>query len=294
MKIDDTPTLVDSFIDYLQSVRKLSLHTVEAYRRDLATLISCDDLKNIDINTLRRLLMNASQRGLSAASIARRLSAWRAFFDYLCRREIIHNNPTAGIKPPKKKARLPRALTPDQISHFLETDASSDNWLTLRDNAMFELLYSTGIRVGEMVQLNVEDIDIAADSVYIRRGKGGYGRVTPLGRKAAAALQTWLVKRAAMAKSQALFINYAGGALTTRTVQQRVNYRSRVVGGVSKISPHVFRHSCASHFLQSSGDLRATQDLLGHRDIASTQIYTRLDFQNLARAYDRAHPRAKK
>lgn len=282
------------FIRELAEVRRLSAHTVDSYRRDLDILIAAGigvaaEIKPGDI---RRLLAAESKRNIKPASAARRLSAWRMFFDYLRGRGDIESNPARGVRAPKKPARLPRALTPDETAHFLDAP-KSDSWAALRDAAMFELLYSAGLRVGELTALDLSDMDYAAGAAHVRSGKGGRGRIAPFGTAARDALQNWLPAREKTARCEAVFVNRRGARLSVRAVQYRAAARTAGRGCASRVSPHVLRHSCASHFLQSSGDLRATQDLLGHADIASTQIYTRLDFQNLARTYDRAHPRAK-
>ncbi len=288
----------DQFIHHLEFSRRLSPHTVSSYRGDLHLLaeeLGDISVADIQISDIRRLLMAARKKNIKPTSIARRLSAWRMFFNYLLENKIVSHNPVSGVRPPKKPARLPRALTPDEAAHFLDEKFSSDDWISQRDTAMFELLYSTGLRVGEMAALDIEDMDFAASLASVRRGKGGRGRTTPFGAAAKTALKKWLVVRKPLVAvgCVALFVNRSGQRLSARTMQSRMAIRAALVGS-SKITPHVLRHSCASHFLQSSGDLRATQDLLGHSDIASTQIYTRLDFQNLAATYDRAHPRARK
>ncbi len=285
-----------AFIAEAAAVRRLSPHTVDSYRRDLRILTDAFAAAEIAPGDIRKLLAREGKRGASAASMSRRLSAWRMFFDYLRERGAVASNPARGVRPPKKTARLPRAMTPDETAHFLETvSPSADEWTAARDAAMFELLYSAGLRVGEMLALNTDDLDFAGGIARVRIGKGGRGRNAPFGGRAKTALQKWLAaRRKTGGDAAALFINRRGGRLHSRTVQRRAAMRAAVAGCAGRVSPHVLRHSCASHFLQSSGDLRATQDLLGHADIASTQIYTRLDFQNLARTYDRAHPRAGK
>ena len=285
-----------AFIHELATVRRLSPHTTDSYRRDLDILTAaiCGDAAAVKAGDIRRLLAAEGKRKIKPSSIARRLSAWRMFFDYLRAQGCVENNPARGVRAPKKPARLPRALTPDETAHFLDAPKTG-GWTELRDAAMFELLYSSGVRVGELTALDLSDVDFAEGVARIRSGKGGRGRIAPFGGAARRALQEWLAARQPLAANNAaLFINRRGGRISTRAVQYRAARRAVSRGCAARISPHVLRHSCASHFLQSSGDLRATQDLLGHADIASTQIYTRLDFQNLARTYDRAHPRAKK
>lgn len=285
-----------AFLHEAETVRRLSPHTVESYRRDLRILETLNkDAASVRAADIRNLLLREGGRGASAASIARRLSAWRAFFRHLHHRGAIAANPATGVRAPKKPARLPRAMTPDEVAHFLNTAPAADKWILTRDAAMFELLYSSGMRVGEMLALNTDDLDFGEGAVHIRVGKGGRGRIAPFGEPARVALQNWLVAREKAAKAtNALFVNLRGRRLHSRTVQKRAALRAALAGCAGRVSPHVLRHSCASHFLQSGGDLRATQHLLGHADIASTQIYTRLDFQNLARTYDNAHPRARK
>ena len=273
------------------AARRLSPHTVDSYRRDLQILmesgLAAENIKTVDI---RRLVVSETRRGIHPSSIARRLSAWRMFFGDLQRRGIIEVNPAIGVRAPKKNAPLPRALTPDETAHFLDAPTAKKDIWAMRDRALLELLYSSGLRIGEALSLNAPDLDLSSGMVHIKRGKGGRGRVAPLGDTAKTALKQWLAVRPV--GGDALFVNHRGGRLSARAAQQKTATRATTLGYAGKISPHVLRHSCASHFLQSSGDLRATQELLGHQNISSTQIYTRLDFQNLARAYDRAHPRA--
>lgn len=287
---------IAGFVREAASVRRLSPHTVDSYRRDLQILAdAAPDLAQVQADDIRKLLAQLGARGSAPASMSRRLSTWRTFFDWLQRQGLTSSNPARDVRAPKKKARLPRAMTPDETAHFLNSPTDSGNkWLATRDAAMFELLYSAGLRVGEMLALDVADVDFSDCIVRIARGKGGRGRAAPFGAPAKDALQKWLSLRDQAANTSALFINHRGERLRARTVQKRTLLRAGLAGCAGRVSPHVLRHSCASHFLQSSGDLRATQDLLGHADIASTQIYTRLDFQNLSRAYDRAHPRARK
>ena len=327
-KPDSVSARAESFLAELALRRRLSPHTVAAYRRDLEFLArAAKDAppSAVSAETLRRALARDAALGKHPATAARRLSAWRVFFDHLVENGLAAANPARGLRPPKRPARLPKALTPDETAKLLDAGDSPDSpasakpaasaararadgradaesaALRLRDAAMFELLYSSALRVGELVALDLGDVDWRGGFARVRRGKGGRGRVAPVGKTAMAALEKWRTARALFARppaagdgAEALFISRGGARLGARTVQARLGARARRAGMPGRVSPHVLRHSCASHFLQSSGDLRATQELLGHRDIAATQIYTRLDFQNLAAVYDRAHPRARK
>lgn len=288
----------EEFVHELEAVRRMSAHTVDSYRRDLRILTAGvgGDAAAVTTNDIRRLLAAEGKRKIKPSSVARRLAAWRMFFEYLRKKGRINTNPARAARAPKKPARLPRALTPDETAHFLDAPDGNENGAAARrDAAMFELLYSAGLRVGELTALDVCDVDCESGAAHIRRGKGGRGRVAPFGDAARRALRELLPQREGLNPAdEALFINLRGKRISARAVQLRTAARAQARGSAGRISPHVLRHSCASHFLQSSGDLRATQDLLGHADIASTQIYTRLDFQNLARTYDRAHPRAAK
>ena len=290
-------TQVDSFISHLATVRRLSPHTTNAYRHDLQMLVNAlgdTSAATITPAVLRRLLAENMKTKLHPATLARRLAAWRMFFDYLNETNGTKSNPARAIKPPKKPARLPKALTADETAALLAGD-NDNGMLALRDMAMFELLYSSALRVGEMIALDTTDLDVACHLVYVRQGKGGRGRAAPVGKAALQALEKWLPIRALLLGdtfTSALFISKNKRRLGIRSAQLRLGKLAKKRGLSGGISPHVLRHSCASHFLQSSGDLRATQELLGHKSIAATQIYTRLDFQNLAKTYDKAHPRA--
>ena len=299
----------ESFLAELALRRRLSPHTVAAYRRDLEALARAAKgtaAGEVSPDILRRALARGAAMGNHPSTAARRLSAWRVFFDHLVENGVADSNPARGLRPPKRPARLPKALTPDEAARLLNAKepasapAAADNAeksaLRLRDAAMFELLYSSALRVGELVALDLGDVDWRGGFASVRRGKGGRGRVLPIGGTALAALEKWRTARALFAKpeEEALFVSRSGARLGARTVQTRLGARAKAAGMPGRVSPHVLRHSCASHFLQSSGDLRATQELLGHSDIAATQIYTRLDFQNLAAVYDRAHPRMRR
>ena len=298
MKTTAAEQAVEKFIHYIESVRQLSAHTVAAYRRDLRTLtqgIGEQDPTTVTAIDLHRLLAQRSQA--KATSIARQLAAWRAFYNFLISADCMRINPVLAVVAPKRPAHLPKALTPDEMNSLLATPTDKNDLLSVRDTAMMELLYSSALRLAELTQLNINDIDQAGGFIYVQRGKGGRGRVVPLGKTAAAALAVWLPQRQALlagAAEPALFVGRNKTRLCGRSVQKRIDRHVKKIGFKQTVSPHMFRHSCASHFLQSSGDLRATQELLGHRDISATQIYTRLDFQHLANIYDKAHPRAKK
>lgn len=290
---------VNEFIDYIQQVRQLSPHTVAAYRRDLKKLLDgIGDKAPAEVTAadLQRLL--AAARRAEPATLARQLAAWRAFYKYLVAGGLVKANPVDAVPPPKRRAHLPKALSPDEMTALLKAVPKEEaTWLTVRDQAIMELFYSAALRLSELTRLNIDDIDLSSGYVYVQRGKGGRGRTAPLGTAARQALKDWLAQRRQLlgATAQpALFIGRNLKRLGERAVQKRIAQHVEKNAFPQSVSPHTFRHSCASHFLQSSQDLRATQELLGHKDIAATQIYTRLDFQHLAAIYDTAHPRAKK
>jgi integrase/recombinase XerC len=238
-------------------------------------------------------------RGTGGRSLARALSALRSFLKFLIREGRLQKNVAQGVQAPKAPRKLPEPLDVDEMTRLLSPTASStkptDDPLMIRDTAMLELMYSAGLRLAEMVSLNVGEIDLADGSVSVT-GKGGKTRVVPVGRYAREALVNWQRLRAGLANDgePALFVSQRGGRLTPRAVQQRFRQRGIQQGIESRVHPHKLRHAFASHLLESSGDLRAVQELLGHADIATTQIYTHLDFQRLAEVYDKAHPRARK
>ena len=284
------------FFRHLRSESGASVHTLAAYQRDLTLLQELAagriyaQLAAVDIRGFVRQL---SSRGLSGRSIARVLSAWRAFYRLMGRDKNWTTNPVEGVRPPKSAKKLPAAMTADDVGGFLEA-MPSDDALACRDKAMFELAYSSGLRVSEICGLPLQAVDRSNGMASVF-GKGGKTRLIPIGEKALQALDAWLAVRATLANAQAatVFVGRHGGALTTRAVQARLNYWRLQLGISEPLYPHKLRHSCASHLLQSSGDLRAVQSLLGHASIATTQVYTHLDFQHLAEVYDKAHPRAK-
>ncbi len=293
----DAPRLAaEDFLSDLAYQRVASPHTVAAYRRDLAALAGVAgerSLASLDNTLLRRALMQLHGRGLAARSLARTLSAWRAYYRWLARRGAIAVDPCDGLRAPKQPRTLPKALSVDQTSALL--DAAADDELETRDKAMFELFYSSGLRLSELGSLNADGIDFDAGTVTVT-GKRSKTRSVPVGAKAAAALRAWLTERAglALAAERALFVSRRGTRLAVRSIERRLERWATKQGLGLHVHPHMLRHSFASHVLQSSGDLRAVQEMLGHSNIATTQIYTHLDFQHLAKVYDAAHPRARK
>lgn len=293
--------LVDQYLQHLASERRLSLHTLSAYERDLAVLVRHAQQQAIGAPRhwrefhIRQLVAGLHQRGLSGRSLQRMLSAWRQFFTWLGRQHHIDNNPVAAVRAPKSARRLPRTLDVDQMSRLLDIDANS--WLAQRDHAMFELFYSSGLRLSELANLDLPALDLNSGLVRVR-GKGSKERVVPVGRQAIQALQAWLRVRGECipedTSTPALFISPKGGRIGVRAIQLRLKHYSMKQGLNEPVHPHMLRHAFASHMLESSGDLRAVQELLGHASISTTQVYTHLDFQHLAKVYDAAHPRAQK
>ncbi|GGX89328.1 tyrosine-type recombinase/integrase [Vogesella alkaliphila] len=270
-----------------------SEHTREAYARDIAYLASLTRLEQPEqVNTLavQRALAQLRQQGLSPRSLARILSSWRNLFHWMIRQEHIAANPCAGLRPPRAPQRLPKALSVDATMQLL--DQPSEGRLQWRDHAMFELMYSSGLRLSETTALNVADLDLSQQLVKVS-GKGKRERLLPVGRSAVDALQRWLEVRGS-AQDDALFVSEQGTRLSSRQLARRLEKWRLQSDCEQHVHPHMLRHSFASHILQSSGDLRAVQEMLGHANLATTQIYTSLDFQHLARVYDGAHPRAKK
>jgi integrase/recombinase XerC len=288
--------LLRGYLEHLSNERRLSRHTVAHYARDIAsflTLAGGVPLKRVDEQQVRRHVAQLHAQGLDGRSLARMLSAWRGFFSYLARDHGYTHNPCAGVRAPRTAKRLPHALSPDEAARLMEIAAAGP--LELRDKAIVELLYSSGLRLSELTGLEQHDVNVRDATVRVT-GKGAKTRVVPVGRLALAALQAWVPARGELARpgEKALFVGREGKALGARAVQARLKYWARKLGLADKVHPHALRHSFASHLLQSSGDLRAVQEMLGHASISTTQVYTHLDFQHLAKAYDAAHPRAKK
>jgi integrase/recombinase XerC len=290
---------LERFERHLATERRLSAHTVAAYRHDLATLSQwcdrngLDDWTALDHQHVRTFAARSHARGLKGRSIQRRLAALRTFFAFLQREGAMRRNPGLDVPAPKAGRRLPNVLDVDQMARLLAFEPA--NALEVRDLALMELLYSGGLRLAELTGLSVGDIDLKQGGARVL-GKGRKERIAPIGAKAVQALQRWLEQRPAVARPdcQALFVGRSGRALSPRAVQLRVVARARAQGLAQRVHPHLFRHSFATHLLESSRDLRGVQELLGHSDISTTQIYTHLDFQHLARTYDQAHPRAKR
>lgn len=291
------PQVIKRFLDEIATQRRASPHTLAAYRRDLLRLLEVapdTPPENLGTAQLRRGLMQLHARQLASRSIARTLSAWRSFYAWLARRGAIAHNPAETLVAPKQAKPLPKALGTDQTAALL--NAEPTDALEVRDAAMFELLYSSGLRLAELVSLDWPGgLDLANGEVVVT-GKRRKTRSVPVGVKARDALTAWLALRPqfAAADQPALFTGRRGTRLTPRQVENRLAQWAQRQGLGLHVHPHMLRHSFASHVLQSSGDLRAVQDMLGHASIAATQIYTHLDFQHLAKVYDAAHPRAKK
>jgi len=290
----ENAAMLDAFATHVAS---RPLHTRNAYVRDVAQL--CELAADASVTSLARpqlmrFIATLHGRGLSGRSLARTLSGWRAFYRFLLERDgSLKEDPCAGIKAPKSSRRLPSALSPDEAVKLVTID--SDDPFDIRDRALFELAYSSGLRLSELAQLDIAGCDLATGEVRVM-GKGSKERVVPVGTAAREAVARWLGVRDAhhVTGESAMFIGRSGRRLSPRAIQQRLSQWAVRQGLSRHVHPHMLRHSFASHVLQSSGDLRAVQEMLGHASIASTQVYTHLDFQALAKVYDAAHPRAKR
>lgn len=285
------------FLDHLQTQRMLSKHTIQAYRRDLSQFQQfCTrhklSLNDIDAHHIRVFISERHQKGIQSRSLQRQLASLRSLFEFFVHRATLTHNPAQGIRAPKGGKKLPNTLDVDQMHQLMSI--SSDDPLTIRDLAILELFYSSGLRLSELLQLTIEQYDISEQTVRVI-GKGNKERVIPVGSKAQNAIKQWQGIRDQFNPSvDTLFVSRRGKQLHPSTIQKRIKQWGIQQGIDRSLHPHLLRHSFASHMLESSGDLRGVQELLGHADISTTQIYTHLDFQHLANVYDQAHPRAKK
>ncbi len=290
---------LNNFLTYLQGERGLSARTIKAYHRDLDQLLRFLATEQISQATqvtqhhIRALIAQQHRRGLGGKSLQRMLSAIRSFYRWMLREGIARNNPATQVRAPKNPRHLPVTLDVDSISQLL--DIPCDTPLAIRDKAIMELFYSSGLRLSELAGLHWEQIDLPSGMLTVV-GKGNRSRMVPVGRMAAEALLEWRKVRSQFTSFEQphIFVSRQGNPLATRSIQARIRYWAKRQGLPQNIYPHLLRHSFASHMLESSGNLRAVQELLGHADISTTQVYTHLDFQHLAKVYDKAHPRAKK
>lgn len=290
--------LLKEYLEFLNFERGLSPLTRENYARDITQLIKLADstaLCALQTNHIRRFIASLHSNGLGGKSIARMLSSWRGFFDFLVNRKGFTNNPVIGLRAPKSPKTLPQALSIEQAVKLV--DINDDDILGIRDHAILELFYSSGLRLSEVVNLNIDVLDFSEGTVIVT-GKGNKTRIVPLGSHAIEAIQKWLQTRSQILinnpSEKAVFIGLQGRRISARNIQYRLKEWSVKQGINSSVHPHMLRHSFATHVLQSSGDLRAVQEMLGHANISTTQVYTHLDFQHLSKTYDAAHPRAKK
>ncbi len=291
----------ETFLRHLALERRLSQRTVESYGRDLGALADWCDGESLgewrDLGTIQltRYLAARHGAGLSPRSLARALAAIRAFVRWGLKQGVFERDPTVSVRPPKVRRTLPATLDVDEAARLMIPEADDDNPGTCRDRALMELLYSSGLRLAEVAALDLTDIDLAEGLVRVT-GKGSKTRIVPVGSKARAAIKAWLKARAPLAppEEQALFVSRRGTRLARRSIEARISHWAKKLGFDRRVYPHLLRHAFATHVLESSGDLRAVQELLGHASLATTQIYTHLDFQHLARTYDKAHPRAQR
>jgi len=294
---------IKRFLDSQHTERRLSPNTIKSYARDLVVLESylvekqIEDWSAISPADIREIAARAHRRGLSPASVQRLLSSIRNFFRFQIKEGLLESNPAQDISAPKKARRLPKVLDVDQINHLL--DIHGKDVLARRDRAILELFYSSGLRLSELAGLDINDIDLSQGSVRVI-GKGNKQREVPVGTKAREAVSAWLRARVELTKTRdvdeqrAVFLSKNGRRLSPRSIQVRLDHWAKQAGIHQHVHPHMLRHSFASHMLEASGDLRAVQELLGHADISTTQIYTHLNFDHLAKVYDEAHPRARK
>ena len=292
---------IQVYLSYLESVKQYSQHTLNGYKRDLQKLSKylsdqeIDKWKLVKEHDLRTFVNSERRRGLSPRSIQRILSSCRTFFEFLLTEGQIKLSPAQNISSPKLAQLLPKAMDADLVQKLL--DFKAKGMIEVRDKALAELLYSSGLRLSEICKLNMEDLD-TKERTCVVSGKGNKTRIVPVGKKAIQAIRDWFMYRSELKQSKAtstnaIFLNNKGNRISPRSIQLRLE-KLCLMRGLPGINPHTLRHSFASHVLESSGDLRAVQEMLGHSDIGTTQIYTKLDFQHLSKVYDKAHPRAKK
>lgn len=297
-----TPSLasdIERYLDFLKYERGYSQHTLDAYKRNLAEVADFIEQANVrqwqqvSHDILRRFVMQTKQNGLKVRSIQLKISSIKGFFKFLLQRQLVKADPSELLVIPKADKPLPKNIEVDEVNQLL--NFIPEQTIDFRDKAIMELFYSSGLRLSELANLDLHDLDIASAEVLVT-GKGNKQRLLPLGRQACEAIQQWLKLRAEFnkANSPALFLSKLGNRISTRQIQQRLSHWAKKQGLNNTLHPHKLRHSFASHMLESSGDLRAVQELLGHENLSTTQVYTHLDFQHLAQVYDQAHPRAKK
>lgn len=298
MARDPRQSLLEEFIDQLVHQRRLSAGTARNYRHAVEELFVLNPgvaLDKLDPQHLRRTVSQLHGRGMSGRTIAYTISGWRSFFAWLVKHRGFSRNPCIGLRAPKSPKALPKALSPDLMARLLEGPAGTP--AEVRDKAMFEVFYSSGLRLAELVSLDVADAEgVLRQAEVTVTGKGAKTRTVPVGSKAREAVEAWLARRTALADpgEPALFVGARGRRISASSVRYALSQWAQRLGLPQHVHPHMLRHSFATHLLQSSGDLRAVQEMLGHSSISTTQVYTHLDFQHLARAYDAAHPRAKK
>ena len=295
----EAQALTNSFFRYLETERRYSQNTIKSYQRDLNHFtVHLQDKKvsrwaELKPHHIRTYASQIFIEGLGAKSIQRRLSAIRSFMNYLLREGMIKNNPAEGVKTPKAPKKLPGILDVEQINQLL--DIQDKDPVSLRDKAIMELIYSSGLRLSEIIHLNPIDLNLS-DKTLTVIGKGEKTRMLPVGNEAIKSLKMWLSCRNELAnpEEEALFVGSRGNRLSRRSIQSRIKHWARKNGIQQDVYPHLLRHSFATHMLEASGDLRAVQELLGHKDISTTQVYTHLDFEHLSKTYDKAHPRSGK
>ncbi len=301
MTANNSPeSLIAKYVDFLSFERRLSPLTCQGYARDLSQLVTLSDklsLSELQNSHIRRFVASLHGKGLGGKSIARLLSCWRGFFNYLIQQHSYTQNPVLGLRAPKSPQTLPHALSIEQTIKLV--DIKEEDLLSVRDHAILELFYSSGLRLSELVNLNIGALDFTEGKITVT-GKGNKTRIVPLGDFAIKAIRQWLSMRPdevsfnGNPQDKAVFVGKQGKRLSPRNVQYRIKEWAIKQGIHTSVHPHMLRHSFASHVLQSSGDLRAVQEMLGHANISTTQVYTHLDFQHLSKVYDAAHPRAKK